>query len=84
VPKLSSLDPVPENAEDLLEDSSTTTLIDIQHAIKHRLKAGGILPSPVRAFDPAKATNPSASATRFGRSKRERFPLSLDKLDPRI
>jgi len=84
VPALSSLDPVPDDVDVLLEDSSTTPIIDIQHKIKYPLKASGILPSPARAFDPAESTNPSASATRFGRSKRERFALSLDKLDPRI
>jgi len=83
-PKLSSLDPCPDDVEDQLEDSSTTPIIDIQHAIKYLLKAGGIIPSPARAFDPAAATNPSASATRFGRSEREHFALSLDKIDPRI
>jgi len=84
VPELSSLDPVPDDEDDLLEDSSTTPIIDIQHAIKYPLKAIGILPLPARAFDPAESTNPKALATRFGRSERERFALSLDKLDPRI
>jgi len=79
-PELSSLDPFPDDVEDQLEDSSTTPIIDIQHAIKYPLKAGSIIPSPARAFDPAAATNPSASANRFGRSKREHFAPPLTKL----